>query len=64
MSDKSSSNFRVFKKKVKIDRKGRVCLPYEIRKNLGLEKNSEILVISKLSENIVILLPVKGGDSK
>lgn len=51
---RSKSNF--LKRKLKIDSKGRICLPAEIRKNFNLNEDSEVVLVFDLSQNIIFLV--------
>lgn len=51
----------VFTRKVRLDSKGRILLPAEIRRNYGLGKDSEIEIIFSLDKNL-ILLAIYGQD--
>ena len=42
-------------RKVKVDSKGRISIPSEVRKNFGLEEGSEIELVFDLKENLVML---------
>lgn len=43
-------------RKVKVDSKGRISIPSEVRKNFGLEEGFEIEMVFDLRKNFVILV--------
>ncbi|NIO23079.1 MAG: hypothetical protein GTN38_03580 [Candidatus Aenigmarchaeota archaeon] len=49
-------------KKIKIDSKGRISIPSEIRKNFGLEEGVEIELVFDLKRNFVVLVFSNGQD--
>lgn len=49
-------------RKVKVDSKGRISIPSEIRKNFGLYEGIEIELAFDLSKNFVILVFDNGQD--
>jgi AbrB family looped-hinge helix DNA binding protein len=49
-------------RKVKLDSKGRISIPSEVRKNFGLEEGIEIELVFDLKKNFVILLFDNGQD--
>jgi AbrB family looped-hinge helix DNA binding protein len=54
---------KIFTKRLKLDSKGRILLPSEIRRNFGLDKGSEIDIAFNLEEN-VIFLEISGNDGQ
>jgi AbrB family looped-hinge helix DNA binding protein len=63
----SKGNERLFRRKLKIDSKGRISIPSEIRKNFRLEEGFEIELVFDLKKNFVMLFfgqdGVKGQDT-
>ena len=57
-----TSNPRTFIRRAKLDSKGRIILPIDVRRNFGLEKDCEISVVFSLDKNYVLL--VIGGDGQ
>ncbi len=57
----SDSKTICFTRKIRLDSKGRILLPVEIRRNYGLGKDSEIEIIFSLDKNL-ILLTIGGQD--
>lgn len=51
-----SPNSRFLKRKVKLDSKGRISIPVEVRKNFGLKSDSELELVFDLKENIIFLV--------
>lgn len=49
-------------RKVKVDSKGRISIPSEIRKNFRLEEGKEVELVFDLKENFVMLFFVNGQD--
>lgn len=56
-----NSKTRIFIKKVRLDSKGRISLPVEVRRNFGLDKDFAISIVFSLDKNLVLL--VIGQDS-
>lgn len=51
----SKENERLIRRKVKVDSKGRVSIPSDIRRNFGLDEGIEIEMIVDLKKNFLIL---------
>ncbi len=49
-------------RKVRIDSKGRISIPSEIRKNFNMGKESDISLVFNLKENCLILVPENFGE--
>lgn len=49
-------------RKVKVDSKGRISIPSEIRKNFGLEEGKEIELVFDLRKNFLLLIFDNGQD--
>jgi len=49
-------------RKVKVDSKGRISIPSELRKNFKLEEGSEIELVFDLKKNFVVLTFGNGQD--
>lgn len=49
-------------RKVKIDSKGRISIPSEVRKNFGLDEGVEIELVFDLKKNFVVLVFDNGQD--
>jgi AbrB family looped-hinge helix DNA binding protein len=56
-------NEGLISKKIRIDSKGRISIPSELRKNFGLEEGSEIELLFDLRKNFVVLVFGEGSDS-
>ncbi len=56
-----NSKTMIFIKKVRLDSKGRISLPVEVRRNFGLDKDFAISIVFSLDKNLVLL--VIGQDS-
>jgi hypothetical protein len=55
------SNSVIFTCKAKLDSKGRILLPAEIRRNYALDKDSEISIAFDLKKNLILLVIGQGG---
>ncbi len=49
-------------RRVRIDSKGRISLPSELRKNFGLKEGDEIELVFNLRKNFIILILTNGQD--
>jgi len=58
MNDDSSSPPNIFS--TKIDSKGRIYVPVEIRKSFGLSSTSKLILKFDLRKNLIYLEPVNG----
>ena len=61
-SNSSKGSERLISRTVRLDSKGRVSIPSELRKNFGLKEGSLVEVVFDPSENLVFLL-FDGRDS-
>lgn len=59
----SKENERLIRRKVKVDSKGRISIPSDIRKNFRLDEGIEIDMLLDLKKNYVILDFRNGQDS-
>jgi AbrB family looped-hinge helix DNA binding protein len=48
-------------RKVRIDSKGRISIPSELRKNFGLGKDSEVNLVFDLKRNVIFLVIGQGS---
>ncbi len=55
------SRTKTFTRKVKLDSKGRILIPAEIKRNFGLEAGSDIKAVFSLDSNLVLLVLGRDG---
>ena len=55
------SKARISTRKMRLDSKGRISLPAEIRRNFGLDSNSDIIIAFNLKKNFIFLLIGQDG---
>lgn len=59
--DSIYSKPKTFTRKIRLDSKGRISLPVEIRRNYGLDKDSEISIAFSLEANLIFILIGRDG---
>ena len=62
VSNSSKGSRRLIVRKAKIDSKGRVSIPSDIRKNFGLEEGSFVEIVFDLAQNAAFLNFACGRD--
>jgi bifunctional DNA-binding transcriptional regulator/antitoxin component of YhaV-PrlF toxin-antitoxin module len=54
--DSKARSGKIFTRKLRLDSKGRLLLPVEIRRNYGLDSDADIAIAFSLEKNIILLL--------
>ena len=52
---------KTFTRKLRLDSKGRILLPVELRRNFGIDQDYGIKVVFSLEKDFALLLFEKGG---
>ena len=55
------SKARIITRKMRLDSKGRISLPADLRRNFGLGSNSDIVIAFNLKKNLIFLLIGQDG---
>lgn len=61
LDSKINPKTRIFTRKVRLDSKGRILLPAEVRRNFGLDKDLEIKIVYTLEKNQILLVIGQDG---
>jgi bifunctional DNA-binding transcriptional regulator/antitoxin component of YhaV-PrlF toxin-antitoxin module len=56
------SKSATFARRARLDSKGRLSLPVDVRRNFGLDEGSEVLMIFSLDKNLVLLVIGEDGQ--
>jgi AbrB family looped-hinge helix DNA binding protein len=55
-------SFQRYLRRIRVDSKGRISIPSDLRRSLGLESGSDVLLGFDLENGTVFLVSCSGGD--